>query len=301
MAQAIILTDLTKRYGNGKTLAVDSLSLAINKGEVFGFLGSNGAGKSTTIRMVMNFLQPTSGSVTILGKDSVRDGVELKQRMGYLAGDVALYHRVTGAQMLNYLGKLQGAQDKVYLRTLTQRFEAELHKPIGQLSKGNRQKIGIIQAFMHQPDVLVLDEPTSGLDPVMQERFFDTIAEAKARGAAVFLSSHSLSEVQRMCDHVAIIRNGKLVRTGTLADFADQTPVFEVTFTGNVPTNLAANKALEVLEAKDRIATVKPRASIAEALAALSKFDTIANLQTSQQELEEEFMSYYNEEGKTHV
>lgn len=301
MAQAIILSDLTKRYGGSKTLAVDGLSLSINAGEVFGFLGSNGAGKSTTIRMIMNFLQPTSGSATILGRDSVRDSVELKRHMGYLAGDVALYHRVTGGQMLDYLGKLQGRQDTVYLRTLVQRFDAQLDKPISQLSKGNRQKIGIIQAFMHQPDVLILDEPTSGLDPIMQERFYETVAEAKARGAAVFLSSHSLSDVQRMCDHVAIIRNGKLVRTGTLADFADQTPTFEVTFIGDVPKNLAAERALEVLGTKDRIATIKPRGGIAETLAALSKFQTIANLQTSQQELEEEFMSYYNEEDKPNV
>jgi ABC-2 type transport system ATP-binding protein len=301
MAQAIILTNLTKRYAGSKTLAVDELSLSIGEGEVFGFLGSNGAGKSTTIRMIMNFLQPTNGNATILGKDSVRDSVELKRHMGYLSGDVALYHRVTGAQMLNYLGKLQGTHDKAYLRTLTQRFEAELHKPISQLSKGNRQKIGIIQAFMHKPDVLVLDEPTSGLDPVMQERFYETIAEAKARGAAIFLSSHSLGEVQRMCDHVAIIRNGKLVRTGTLADFADQTPIFEVTFTGSVPQSLANNKTLEVLETKDRVVTVKPSGNIAEALAALGTYDTIANLQTSQQELEEEFMSYYNDEDKPHA
>lgn len=301
MAQAITLTDLTKRYSGSDVLAVDNLSLSIGTGEVFGFLGSNGAGKSTTIRMIMNFLQPTSGSAEILGKDSVHDSVALKQHMGYLSGDVALYHRVTGAQMLDYLGRLQGAQDKAYLRTLIQRFDAQIHKPIGQLSKGNRQKIGIIQAFMHQPDVLILDEPTSGLDPVMQERFFETVAEAKARGAAIFLSSHSLSEVQRMCDHVAIIRNGKLVRSGTLADFADQTPIFEITFTSDVPKNFASNKTFEVLESKDRIATVKPHGGIAEALAALGKFNTIANLQTSQQELEEEFMSYYNEEDEPHA
>lgn len=296
MATAVKLTNLTKRYGGSKVAAVDNLSLTIAKGEIYGFLGSNGAGKSTTIRMLLNFLQPTGGTAAILGKDSVTDSVELKRRMGYLAGDVALYERVTAAQLLDYLGKLQGMKDTTYLQTLTKRFEAQLDVPIGKLSKGNRQKIGVLQACMHQPDVLVLDEPTSGLDPLMQERFYETMFEAKDRGAAVFLSSHNFDEVQRMCDRIGIIRKGKLVREGTLSEFnIEQLPVLSVTFAKAVPAALQKSTAIEVLEQKGRVATLKPCKAIAPFLKALSAYDVV-DLHTTQQELEEEFMSYYQED-----
>jgi ABC-2 type transport system ATP-binding protein len=296
MATAVKLTKLTKRYSGSKVAAVDDLSVNIQTGEIYGFLGSNGAGKSTTIRTLLNFLQPTSGSATILGKDSVKDSVELKRDMGYLSGDVALYERVTAAQLLDYLGKLQGMKDTKYLQTLTKRFEAQLNVPINKLSKGNRQKIGILQACMHQPKVLILDEPTSGLDPVMQEHFYETMFEARDRGAAIFLSSHNFGEVQRMCDRIGIIRKGKLVREGTLNDFnLEQLPVLQVTFAKAVPADLQKSSTIEVLDVKGLMATVKPRKTIAPLLKALSAYD-IADLRTTQQELEEEFMSYYQEE-----
>ena len=299
MTEGIVTDQLTKIYRGSKVPALDKLSIRIAGGEIYGFLGANGAGKSTTIRMLLNFLQPTSGTATILGKDSVTDSVEIKRSMGYLAGDVALYERVTGAQLLNYLGELQGIRDRSYLKTLTKRFEAQLDVPISKLSKGNRQKIGILQACMHQPDVRVLDEPTSGLDPLMQERFYETMFEAKDRGAAVFLSSHNFGEVQRMCDRIGIIRKGKLVREGALSDFAvDQLPVLQVTFTKAIPANLGKSTSIEVLEQKGRTATVKPRTTIAALLKTLSAYD-IADLQSGQQELEEEFMSYYQEDKQT--
>lgn len=296
MTTGIVTTDLTKIYPGASAAALDKLTITVNTGEIYGFLGSNGAGKSTTIRTLLNFLQPTSGSATVLGKDSVKDSVELKRDMGYLSGDVALYERVTAAQLLDYLGRLQGMKDTSYLQTLAKRFEAQLAVPIGKLSKGNRQKIGILQACMHQPKVLILDEPTSGLDPVMQERFYETMFEARDRGAAVFLSSHNFGEVQRMCDRIGIIRKGKLVREGTLSDFnLEQLPVLNVTFTKAIPADLHKSSVLEVIESKGRMATIKPRKTIAPLLKVLSAYD-IADLHTTQQELEEEFMSYYQEE-----
>jgi ABC-2 type transport system ATP-binding protein len=296
MSAGIRTENLTKVYSGSKEPSLDKLSITVDKGEIYGFLGANGAGKSTTIRLLLNFLQPTSGAATILGKDSVQDSVIIKNHVGYLAGDVALYERVTGEQLLRYLAKLQGMTDLTYLTTLSKRFEAQLNVPIGKLSKGNRQKIGVLQACMHQPDVLILDEPTSGLDPLMQERFYETMFEAKDRGAAVFLSSHNFGEVQRMCDRIGIIRKGKLVREGTLSDFnIEQLPVLSVTFAKAVPAALQKSPAIEVLDQKGRVATLKPRKAIAPFLKALGAYDVV-DLHTTQQELEEEFMSYYQED-----
>lgn len=297
MPAAITLSHITKQYPGTSKPSVKDLSIAVSAGEVYGFLGSNGAGKSTTIRMLLNFLQPTSGTASILGKDSVKDSVELKQYMGYLAGDVALYNNVTGAQFLNYIGRLQGLKDTTYLKTLTKRFEAELSKKIGDLSKGNRQKIGILQAAMHQPDVLILDEPTSGLDPLMQERFYETIAEAKARGAAVFLSSHSLDEVEHICDRVGIIRHGVLVREGTLAEVAGgkQQPTFVVTLAKQPPAALTKSAAIKVINIAGNSITVQSKKDLASLLAVLSKYEVV-NLQSQQAELETEFMNFYQDE-----
>jgi ABC-2 type transport system ATP-binding protein len=296
MADSIQTHELSKTYPGAKTASLDKLSIRVAPGEVYGFIGANGAGKSTAIRTLLNFLQPTSGTATILGKDSVTDSVALKADMGYLAGDVALYPNVTGAQLLQYLGKLHGKIDDSYMQTLCKRFEVELDKPIGKLSKGNRQKIGIVQAFMHKPSILILDEPTSGLDPLMQERFYETILESKKRGAAIFLSSHSFAEVQRTCDRIGIIRHGKLVREGTLADMAEaQLPTLLVTFKTEVPATFSKHASLEVIDSKGRSVTVRARTTNAALFATLSKYD-IVDFQTQELELEGEFMNYYRED-----
>jgi ABC-2 type transport system ATP-binding protein len=207
----ISLRKLTKQYSGTKTAALDSVSLDVHAGEVYGFLGPNGAGKSTAIKTLLNFIQPTSGSATINKLDIVKDSVEIKKHIGYLSGDFAIYPKMTGHQFLSYMGQLQPPKSKHYMQSLLRRLKAEPNKKLQDLSRGNRQKIGIIQAFMHQPDILILDEPTSGLDPLMQEEFYALLREAKDRGAAIFMSSHILSEVQKTCDRVGIIRNGKLV------------------------------------------------------------------------------------------
>lgn len=297
MDASIITNKLTKYYAGTTVAALDQLSLQVHAGEVYGYLGANGAGKSTTIRLLMNFLQPTRGSAQIMGLDSVRDSVAIKQHVGYLAGDVALYSKATGRELLNYLSSLQGKRDERHFKALVERFEAELDKPIASLSKGNRQKLGILQAFMHRPDVLILDEPTSGLDPLMQEAFYTSVREATKAGAAVLMSSHNLVEAQTLCDRIGIIKHGKLIREeaigahGTLAK-----TIFKVSLSDahDLP-RLKTAAHLSWLSAVDtKTARVQASGSIRDALQTLSHFD-ITGLDTEQLSLEDEFLEFYGE------
>ena len=299
MTSAIVLDKLTKYYPGSKTPAINQLSIAIKSGEVYGFLGSNGAGKSTTIRLIMDFIRPSSGSISILGKDSVNDSVDIRQDIGYLAGDVALPKRVTGRQLLRHLALLSGGVDVDYLNKLETSFQAQLDKRIGTLSKGNRQKIGLIQALMSQPEVLVLDEPTSGLDPLMQEQFYSAISDAKKRGAAIFLSSHSFSEVERICDHIGIIRAGELVYEGTVASVAaKRMPTWQITVNNKADAaSLKKSKSLKVSNLSELNLSVRPTEGISLALAALSKVE-VKSMTVKQDDLEDEFMSFYNQEGQ---
>ncbi len=187
------------------------MSLVVERGEVFGFLGPNGAGKTTTIRTLMGLLRPTAGTALIFGADAEREGVLARSRTGFLPGDFDFDPRVSGAELLDLLADLRGTTDRSFARELARRLGAELHRPFGDLSRGNRQKIGLIQALAHRPPVVVMDEPTSGLDPLMQEEFERLVDEQRAGGTTVFLSSHNLDEVERMCDRVGILRDGRLV------------------------------------------------------------------------------------------
>lgn len=205
----LTIKSFTKRYGD--FTGVNSLNLEVEKGEVFGFLGANGAGKSTTIRSILNFIRPSSGSISIFGMDSVKDSVKIKTKVGYLAGDIALYENKKASSVIKYLSTLNEVNNSEYINELVDRFGAILDKPIGKLSKGNKQKIGLILAFMQKPDLLVLDEPTSGLDPLMKNLFYELVLEMKDEGKTVFVSSHDLSEVQKICDRAAFIREGELV------------------------------------------------------------------------------------------
>lgn len=296
MADSIIIDQLTKVYAGSSTPALNKLSLHVNPGEVYGYLGANGAGKSTTIRLLMNFIQPTSGTATIIGLDSVHNTVEAKRHIGYLAGDVALWPKVTGHELFAYLSKLQGRDNSTYLRDLIARFEAEPDKRISDLSKGNRQKIGIIQALMHQPDVLILDEPTSGLDPLMQEVFYQTIIEARNRGAAVFVSSHNLTEAQRMCDRIGIIKHGVLIHEQSVqSDASLATPVFRVAFkSAEAAHKLTNQKTVKIIAHQGALLTLQPTGNIADFLGQLSKFD-IVTISTQQLNLEDEFLEYYGD------
>jgi ABC-2 type transport system ATP-binding protein len=223
---ALVTNGLTKHYGHrempihppgrrpaGTVRALEDLSISVREGEIFGFLGPNGAGKSTTIRLLLGYLFPTSGSASVFGLDVVRDSVEIRRRVGYLPGGIALYDSLSGERLLDYLGELTG-RPPVRRPELCDRLELSartLRRPIRDYSRGMRQKIGIVQALQHDPDLAILDEPTEGLDPLMQRAFYAILDELRAAGRTIFFSSHVLSEVERVCDRVAIVRRGRLV------------------------------------------------------------------------------------------
>ncbi|HVU14850.1 MAG TPA: ABC transporter ATP-binding protein [Phototrophicaceae bacterium] len=206
----VIHTDkLTKIY-SGTTRALDGLSLDVQRGEIFGYLGPNGAGKTTTIRLLLDLIRPTEGRAALLGLDAQRDSVAIKQRVGYLPGELSLWDNQTAQQIIHFVGQARGGYDKTYVQTLADRLQFDLTKKMRAYSTGNKRKLGLIIALMNKPDLLILDEPSSGLDPLMQQTFYQLMQETRAAGHTVFLSSHILSEVQAICDRVGILRGGKL-------------------------------------------------------------------------------------------
>lgn len=209
MSAAIETSHLSKMYGQNR--GITDINLAIAPGEIFGFLGPNGAGKSTALRTILGFMAPTSGRSTVLGLDSHRETAAMHARIGNLPGEFTLDDRMTGRQLIDLFARLRGVTDLSYAHELAERLDANLDRPMRRLSRGNKQKIGIIQALFHQPEVVILDEPTGGLDPLVQETFLDLLEEARDRGQTVFFSSHILPEIERVADRVGIIRNGQLV------------------------------------------------------------------------------------------
>lgn len=291
---SLVIDRLSKKYRGAHTYALHDLTLQVASGEVYGFLGSNGAGKSTAIRTLLNFIQPTSGTATICGLDIVRKSVDAKRHVGYLAGEISLYDHMTGKEFLTYMAHLQPLKTKGYATELMKRFETDGNKPLGDLSKGNRQKFGLIQAVMHEPDVLILDEPTSGLDPLMQEEFFRLIHESRERGACVFVSSHNFAEVQRMCDRIGFIRAGKLVAEQTLADLAKKAAhTFTLTFADTAP--LAALRAMPhatISAHDDHHLTVSLEGELTPLFSILARHH-VTRMEQQEVNLEEEFMHFY--------
>lgn len=295
---AIDCQNLTKRYRGTKVDALHDLTIQVKAGEVYGFLGPNGAGKSTTIRTLLNFIQPTSGKAAIMGQDIIKDSVDIKRRIGYLSGDLAMYPKMTGAQFLEYMEDLLPAVSRAYRQELIKRFRAEPHKPLGELSRGNRQKIGIVQAFMHQPDVVILDEPTSGLDPLMQEEFYELLTESKQRGAAIFSSSHILGEVQKMCDRVGIIREGRLIAERSIAELASEaSQTFDVIFKDAAPVSaLKKIKGIELNSHHGNSVTLHIHGELKPLFVELARHD-ILKLDTQNLDLEEIFLRFYKQNG----
>lgn len=210
MSNAVIeLEQLSKFYGPHR--GIEDIDLQVMPGQAFGFLGPNGAGKSTTMRILLDFHRATSGTASVLGCDCRTDSIEVRRRTGYLSGDIALYEKLTALDHLVWLGKLRGGVAVDRIEQLAERLGLDLSRTIADLSKGNRQKVGLVQAFMHEPELLILDEPTSGLDPLVQHTFQEMVREVAADGRTVFLSSHIIDEIDRVCDKVAIIREGKMV------------------------------------------------------------------------------------------
>ena len=294
MTPAIVCEGLTKHFG--AVHAVDDMSFTVEPGEVVGFLGPNGAGKTTTIRMLLDIVRPTTGHVRVLGADPRRAGAELRRRIGYVPGDLALYERLTGYQLIELFAALRGVRDLGVYRSLAERLDVDLDRPIGTLSRGNRQKLGVVQALAPEPELLVLDEPTSGLDPIVQREFRALVREAVDRGAAVLLSSHVLAEVQRVADRVAIIRSGRLVAVDPVRELeAKALRVVEIRFGGRVP--VSAFQGLpgvrEVTVEGDLV-----RASVAGPVDALVKAAaqfTVESIAGHEADLEDVFLAYYTE------
>ena len=295
----IAINKLGKRYGASENFALKDLELEVLPGEVYGFLGPNGAGKSTTIKLLMNFIQPTEGGAQILGLDIVNDSVELKRHVGYLAGEIALYPKMTGRQFLGYMADLHPPKHTKYLNELAERFQAGLDVKIRDLSKGNRQKIGLLQAFMHKPKVLILDEPTSGLDPLMQEEFFKILKETTRAGGCVFVSSHNLAEVQKMCDRIGFIREGRLISEQNIAEIAEVAArTFDITFVEQVPKSeleTIAGAAVKMDSTKQ--ATISMHGDLSPMFKVLAKHK-VATINQREINLEEEFMHFY-QRGKS--
>jgi len=291
--QAIELSNLTKTYG--KSRGIENVTLTINNGEVFGFLGPNGAGKTTTIRIIMDFIRPSSGSARVFGLNSVADSPKIKTKVGYLAGDVSLYGYMTGRQLVGYLSALNhGFKEKEFDR-LSKVFKAELDRPIKNLSKGNKQKIGLIQVLISKPDLIIFDEPTSGLDPFIQQSLYDEIQKIKDDGRTVFMSSHNLEEVQRTCDRAGFIKEGKIITVEALKDMRKlHLKRYHIKFAHDVlPTDFQKVKNVEKVEGleEDTIA-VRLTGSINPLIQKLSDYtvDSITEQKTS---LEEVFFHYY--------
>jgi ABC-2 type transport system ATP-binding protein len=282
---------LTKRFG--RLTAVSDLTLQVAAGQIMGFLGPNGAGKTTTIRMLMGFLRPTGGIATVLGAPA--GDIAVRGRIGYLPGDLRVDPAMTGTQLLSWYGRLRGRHDRRRIDELTQRLGLDPTRPFGTLSKGNRQKVGIVQALCHDPDVLILDEPTTGLDPLVQREFLTLVGEAAGRGAAVLFSSHVLPEVERMATQVAIIRAGRLVTASTVDDLLDRSRRrMELRFAAPVPAGAFDGvPGVADAEVHDRTALLTVDGPVGPAMRAATDTGTLLRVNPAGDDLEDLFVSLY--------
>ena len=294
---SVIETDrLTKRYGDAR--GIEDVSLSVEAGEVFGFLGPNGAGKTTTIRTLLNLMHPTSGSAKLFGLDSRRESLAIRARLGNLPGDFSYDPRLTGRELVSFLSEIRGVRGLGRATELAERFHADLERPLGELSRGGRQKIGLIQAFFHAPELLILDEPTGGLDPLMQEEFLGLLREERERGASVFLSSHELDEVQRACDTVGIIRHGRLVAVEKVVELTERA-YRHVSLEFDTPTDASEFGQLpgvSGLVASGNRITFKVEGNLDAVVKAAARH-TVRDIEVTQPTLEEVFLTYYSRDG----
>jgi len=286
---AISTYGLTKHFG--PVIALQDLDLEVAQGEIFGYLGPNGAGKSTTIRLLLNLIRPTAGSAEIMGIPA-RDVARAHRHVTYVPGDVALWPQLTGTEILTLLGNVSGGVDTAYRDELVERFQLDPSKRARSYSKGNRQKVALVAAFMTRPDVLLLDEPTAGLDPLMEEEFQRIARDAAARGQTIFLSSHILDEVEDLCDRVGILREGRLVEVAALEELRRMhTTVFEAIVDGELP-DLSGLRSVTVTEPIPGGVRVSVTGSPAELLTRLASVPVI-QLRSHEPSLEEIFLTYY--------
>jgi ABC-2 type transport system ATP-binding protein len=292
---AVVRTSgLTKRYG--RTLALDALDLEIRPGEVYGYLGPNGAGKTTTIRLLLGLHRATAGSAELFGLDAWRDAVAAHRRTAYVPGEPYLWPQLTGAETLEFLGRLNGGVDTTYRDLLVERFQLDVGKKVRALSKGNRQKVQLIAGLATRADLLVLDEPTAGLDPLMEVAFRESVHEARARGQTVFLSSHILSEVEALCDRVGILRSGRLVDEGTLGELRHlSAQTVEITFDGHAPA-VDGLPGIRCARAGDNALRCQVSGTIDPLIQALAGHRVVA-LESRPPSLEEIFLHHYRADG----
>ena len=293
---AIEAVGLSKTYG-GKVRALVGLDLRVERGEIFGYLGPNGAGKSTTIRLLLDLIRPTAGRAAVLGFDTRADGTEARRHVGYLPGDLRLADRLTGSAQLESFARLRGHVDAALRDELCERLGVVLDRPIRQLSRGNRQKIGIVQAFMHRPDLVVLDEPTAGLDPLLQNEMRTLLRETAERGATVFLSSHSLDEVQHVANRVGVIRSGRLVDVDEVESLRERS-LRHVTITFAEPVDvseLSSLRGVRVIEVEGAIIRLSAPETAMDALVKLVARRPIVDLVSQPADLEEIFLELYRE------
>jgi ABC-2 type transport system ATP-binding protein len=294
---AIIETEkLTKSYGSHPGIV--DVDLVVEQGEVFGFLGPNGAGKTTTIRVLLDLIRPTSGKASVFGIETTVDPVSIHRRIGYLPGEFTLYDRLTGGETLEYFGNLRGGVDTAYQASLIERFDLDPSRKFKEYSKGNKQKVGLVAALQHKPDLLVLDEPTAGLDPLVQQTFFAVLREAVGEGRTVFLSSHVLSEAEKACDRVGIIRDGRLVkvdRVDALRDLAAHQ--VELRFTGPVPAaEFEALPGVSNVTAEDHVLRMHVTGPISPVVKAAARFE-LADFVSREPSLEETFLAEYGHDA----
>ena len=297
MGTSAIRTErLSKNFGD--VAAVRELDLEVSRGEVFGFLGPNGAGKSTTIRLLLDQIRPSAGRAEILGMNSHVDSLRVRRLIGYLPGDLALYPKLTGARTVQYFARLRGGVDQRFVDELAERLGADLTRKVGEYSTGNRQKLGLILAFMHRPELLILDEPNAGLDPLVQQEFHRLIAEVRDDGRTVFLSSHTLSEVERVADRVGIIRDGELIVVERIDDLKRKAiRRIDFEFAERVPADLF-NGVAGVHEASvdNQHARVSFEGSVNDILKAAMAHEVV-NLNSREADLEEVFLTYYRRDA----
>jgi beta-exotoxin I transport system ATP-binding protein len=293
MEHVIRTRRLTKHFGPRS--ALEELNLDVPAGSILGYLGPNGAGKTTTIRLLAGLIRPTSGSATVFGFDAADRYGEVQRRIGYLPGDFAAYPLLTGRQYLSYFAHLYGDVPPERIELLAKRFELDLDARIGTLSRGNRQKIGIVRAFMHEPDLLLLDEPTSGLDPLMQREFRILLDETRDAGRTVFLSSHVLSEVEAVADNVAILRAGRLVTVQSVPELkARARHRLDLTFAAEPPMDLLRTvPGVQELAVDQHVAHVVVTGSTAALVRAVAPYE-VTNLATHEADLESMFLDYYS-------
>lgn len=290
----IEIKNLTKNYG--KSRGIDNVSFNVEQGEIFGFIGPNGAGKSTTIRTLLSLIYPTSGSATIFGKDSVKFAPEIKKEIGYLPSEVFYYDNMKVIDLLSYSASFYKKDCTKRIKELSEIMELNLNKKIDDLSFGNKKKVGIVQGLLHEPKLIILDEPTSGLDPLMQQKFFELLKEENKKGTTILFSSHILSEVQKMCHRVAIIKEGKIIKVEKISTLKeDNHKKFVLEIKSDVDKNYFNLKGVSNIEVKNNIISFLYRGNINLIMKKISDIN-LSNLWIEEPSLEEIFMHYYEKE-----